>query len=57
MYLDITRHKDISDQIVLLGDLNDFGREAYFSLIKPVVNQEPYGGTSLLIQANHHHKQ
>ena len=56
MYLDITRHKDISDQIVLLGDLKDFGREAYFGLIKPVVNQEPYCGTSLLIQANHHQK-
>ena len=49
MYLDTKRHKDI-------GDLNDFGIEEYFSLIKPVTNQEPYCGTSLLIQANHHHK-
>ena len=56
MYLDIKRHKDIGHQIVLMGDLNNFGREAYFILIKPVVNQEPYCGTSLLIQANNHHK-
>ena len=45
MYLDIKRHKEIGDQIVIMGDLNYFGREAYFSLIKPVVNQEPYWGT------------
>ena len=54
MYLDIKRHKDIGDQIVLMGDLNDFIREEYFSLIKPVVNHEPYCGTSLLIKANDH---
>ena len=45
MYLDIKRHKDIGDQIFLMDDLKDFKREAYFSLIKPVVNQEPYCGT------------
>ena len=56
MFLDINRHKDIGDQIFLMGDLNNFGREAYSSVIKPVVNQEPYYGTSLLIQANHHQK-
>ena len=56
MYLEIKGHKDISDQIVIMGDLNYFGRESYFSLIKTVVNQEPYCGTSLLIQENHHQK-
>ena len=56
MYLDIRRHKDISDQIVIMVNPNEFGREAYFSLIKPVVNQVPYCGTSLLIHANHHQK-
>ena len=50
MYLDIKRHKDIGDQTVLMGDLNYFGRKASFSLIKTVVNQEPYCITSLLIQ-------
>ena len=34
MYLDIKRHKDIWEQIFLMGDLKYFGREAYFSLIK-----------------------
>ena len=56
MYLYIKIHKDIGDQIVLMGDLNNFGREEYFSLIKPVVNKEPYCGTSFLIQANRHQK-
>ena len=56
MNLDIKRHKDIGDQIFLMDDLKDFGREAYFSLIKPVVNQEPYCGTSLLSQANKNQK-
>ena len=56
MYLDIKRHKDIGDQIFIMGDLKDLGREAHFSLIKPVVNPEPYFVTSLLIKANCHHK-
>ena len=56
MYLDIKRRKDIGGKIFLMGDLKDFGREAYFSIIKPVVNQEPYCGTSMLVQTNNHQK-
>ena len=51
MYLDINRRKDIGVQIFLMGDFNDFVIDAYFSLIKPVVNQETYCGTSFQYRA------
>ena len=45
MDLDTKRRKDIGDQVFLMDDLKDFGRQAYFSIIKPVVNKEPYCAT------------